>query len=135
MLPYAQAFIDHLDDEDIFYTEKDEHVVEVSFRGENLSNIDVFVFFDQDGDPLVQLRCWSIANFKNNESAALEICNALNSEYRWVKLHLDKDKDIVATIDSVIDGDLCGELCLFLVRRMISILDEVYPRIAKARWA
>ena len=135
MIPYAQEFIDYLDEEDIYYTEKDEHVVQVSFRGENLNSIDVYLFFDEDGDPLVQLRCWSIANFKSNERAAIEICNVLNAEYRWVKFYIDKDKDIVASIDAVVDGDICGSLCLFLIRRMINIVDEAYPRIAKARWA
>lgn len=136
MLPFAQAFLDKLDEEGLRYTEKEDSVVKISFRGNNLSAIDVFVFFEENGDPVVQLKCWSIANFKSNLQAGLEVCNALNCKYRWVKFYIDKDYDVVACVDSLIsDEEICGTLCLFLVRRMINILDEAYPAIAKARWS
>lgn len=135
MQPYAQAFARYLTSKGYKYTQKEDRIIEISFRGENLNSIDVFVFFDKDGDPLVSLKCWEIANFKNNERIGMEVCNQLNAEYRWVKFYIDDDKDVIAETDGVLSMDTCGEHCLFLVKRVINIVDDVYPRFAKARWA
>ena len=132
---YAYEFCKYMNANGIKYTEQNEDLIKVAYTGENLNTIPVYVFFDQDNAPYVQLKCWEIQNFKNNEAAALVICNSLNAKYRWVKFYLDNDKDIVASIDAIVDMDTCGEVCLDLVRRIVSILDEAYPQIAKARWA
>ena len=63
------------------------------------------------------------------------MCNRLNAEYRWVKFYLDKDGDVNAAIDAVISEDDCGEACMNLVHRIIRIVDDAYPEIAKTRWA
>ncbi len=132
---FAQAFMEYMDREGVKYTKQKDHVVKVAYSGDNMDSIPIFVFFDEDNEPLVAFKCWDIMNFKSNEAAALVVCNTLNSEYRWVKFFLDKDKDIVASLDAMVDRQTCGEECLSLVRRMVNILDDVYPRIAKARWA
>jgi hypothetical protein len=93
------------------------------------------VFFDEDDDPVVQLVCWEILNFKAREEQAIQLCNKLNLQYRWVKFYIDNDKDMVASLDATFDEETCGEICLSLVRRMVSIIDDVYPEVAKARWA
>ena len=135
MQMYAREFTMHMDANGIKYTEQDEHVIKVSYSGDNMDSIPVFVFFDEDGDPYAQFKCWNIANFKNNESVAIELCNKLNAEYRWVKFYIDDDKDVVASIDAMLDMGSCGEECLSLVRRVVSIVDDAYPQIARARWA
>ena len=76
-----------------------------------------------------------IINFKNNKEKALEICNSLNCEYRWIRFYVDEDLDIVASIDAYLDAYTCGEMCMDYIRRIVSIVDEAYPQIAKARWA
>ena len=132
---FAYEFSRYMDANGIKYTEQKENVLKVVYNGDNLSSIPVYVFFDEDNAPYVQFKCWDIQSFKNNEAAALVVCNELNAEYRWVKFYLDGDKDIVASIDAVIDMNTCGEVCLNLVRRVVNIVDEAYPQIAKARWA
>lgn len=135
MQRYARLFCEYMDAKGIKYTENKENVIRVSFSGENLDSIPVYVIFDEDNDPLVAFKCWEIASFKNKEAAALVVCNALNAQYRWVKFYLDKDKDIVVSIDAMIDESTCGAECMSLVGRIINIVDEAYPQIAKARWA
>ena len=132
---YLQEFLAYLDEKGVKYTEQNDHVVKVTYTGDNLDTIPVFVIFDQDGDPYVQFKCWNIANFKNNEAKGINICNKLNSEYRWVKFYIDSDVDVIASIDAMIDMTTCGEECLSLVRRVVNIVDDSYPDIAKARWA
>jgi hypothetical protein len=100
-----------------------------------MDTIPIYVFFDEDNDPYVSFKCWEIQSFKNNEAAALIVCNNLNNEYRWLKFYMDEDKDVNASLDAMVDRSTCGEECLSLVRRMVNIIDEAYPQIAKARWA
>lgn len=135
MVEYAKLFTEHMDSEGIKYTVQKEHVVKVVYTGENKDDIAVFVIFDEDGDAYVQFKCWDIEKFKGKRENALAVCNSLNAEYRWVKFYIDDEDDIVASIDAMIDYTSCGKECLMLVHRVVSIVDEAYPQIAKARWA
>ncbi|MBQ8726035.1 MAG: YbjN domain-containing protein [Clostridia bacterium] len=135
MLHFAQMFVDYMDQEDIKYTVSSDNVIKVTYTGDNLDSIPVYVIFDEEGDEYVEFKCWDIANFKSREAKAIEVCNELNAKYRWVKFYMDSDKDIIVSIDAVVDSATCGEECLSLVRRVVNITDEAYPEIAKARWA
>ncbi|MBR2461180.1 MAG: YbjN domain-containing protein [Clostridia bacterium] len=135
MQNYLEFFTDYMDDHGIKYTQQQDNVLKVSYGGDNLDDIHIFVIFDQDGDPYVQFRCWNIANFKNKKDAAVALCNELNSHYRWVKFYIDDDADVIASIDTMIDSDNCGFVCHSMVSRLVSIIDGAYPQIAKARWA
>lgn len=135
MANYKRLFMQHMDREGIKYTDQDDFVVKVVYTGDNLKSIPVFVFFDKDGDPLVQLKCWEIANFKNKEAKAMIACNQVNKEWRWIKFYIDDDADIVAGCDAYIDEATCGSECLSLVRRMVNIVDDAYPTFGKALWS
>ena len=132
---YAMEFKEYMDDNGIKYTEKKENVLQVIYEADNMESITIYVIFDPDNEPIVQFKCWDILSFKSNEAAALVVCNLLNAKYRWVKFYLDDDKDIVASIDARVDIDTCGEDCMDMVDRFVSILDAAYPEIARARWA
>lgn len=135
MLYYARIFADHMTSEGIKFTEENDHVIKVSYSADNLDTIPVYVFFDEDNEPLISCKCWSILNFKNNKDAGIQACNELNARFRWVKFYIDDDSDVIAVIDAMIDEETGGEECLSLVRRMVSIIDDAYPTFAKARWA
>ena len=62
-------------------------------------------------------------------------CNSLNQEYRWVRFYLDKDWDLICEADALLDPSSGGEECLSIVRRMVNIIDEAYPKFMKALWA
>ena len=134
MANYKQRFMDHMDREGVKYTDEKENVVCVSFSGKKLNTIPIYVFFDKDGEGLVQLACWNIANFKDKFAAGILACNQLNAEYRWVKYYLDDDTDVRCTLDARIDEMTCGEECLEMVLRMVNIIDESYPTFMKALW-
>ena len=135
MANYKQLFMRYMDAEGIKYVDRDEFVVKVTYTGDNMKSIPVFVFFDEDGDPIVQMKCWDIANFKGKEAKAVLACNEMNKNWRWIKFHLDDDADIVASIDAYIEPTTCGEECMRLVRRVVNITDEAYPTFARALWA
>lgn len=132
---YKQLFMSHMDRVGVKYSDIDERVVRVTYTGDNLKSIPINVFFDKDGEGIVQLACWNIANFKDKFAAGVLACNNLNSEYRWVKYYLDSDTDVRCCLDAYIDEETCGEECLNLVRRMVNIIDDSYPTFMKALWA
>ena len=49
--------------------------------------------------------------------------------------NVDDDDDVIVSMDAIIDRSTCGAECLSLVLRLVNILDDAYPEIAKARWA
>ncbi len=136
MANYKNLFLRFMDREEVRYTEMDDHVVKVVYTGENLKTIPIFVFFDENGEPLISVKCWEITNFKDDKMAGGMIaCNMLNKQYRWVKFFLDDDSDVVAQIDAYVDEPTCGSECLSLVRRMVNIIDEAYPTFMRALWS
>lgn len=131
MPDYKQLFLDYMDASGVRYSDLRADVVRVTYTGDNLKSIPVYVFFDKDGEGLVCLNCWDIARFPEHRKAhGVITCNELNKRYRWVKFYLDDDLDIVAQIDACVDEVTCGSECLSLVRRMVSIVDEGYQQIA-----
>ena len=135
MANYKQQFMTYMDRQGIKYTDVSDYVVRVSYSGDNMETIATYVFFDEDGDDMVQVACSSIANFKDSMAAGLVACNTMNAKYRWVKFYLDKDCDLECTIDVYIDESTCGSECLRLVKRVVNIVDEAYPIFMKARWS
>ncbi len=132
---FKDLYLAYMDANGIKYTDRNENTVRVSYTGDNLKTIPVIVIFDDDGDGIVALRCWEIADVPAEKfSDILAICNELNNKFRWVKFSIDKDNDIVASLDAYIDETTCGEECASLVRRMIGIVDEAYPDIMKGLW-
>ena len=134
MANYKNLFMRYMDDEGIKYTDVKENVVKVVYTGDNLKSIPIFVFFDKDGDPLVSFKCWEIANFKDKEAVGIITCNQLNNQYRWVTFYVDDDADVITQIDSYVDENTCGPICMSLVRRMVNIVDEAYPEFMRALW-
>ena len=132
MSMYKQLFVQHMDDKGIRYTDRDERSVRVAYEGDYLKSIPIFVFFDKDGDPLAEFKCWDIASFDGFEDVGMDICNSLNAQYRWVKFYIDKDSDVVADADCMLDAASCGEECMSMVRRMVNIIDESYIKFMQA---
>lgn len=135
MASYKRIFMSYMDQENIKYIDQNEYFVRVPYSGENLKSIPMLVRFDKGNEPLVRILCAEIANFKSKEEIGVSLCNELNNEYRWLKFYLDKDAELIAALDTYIDENTCGFFCLDLVKRSVTIIDEVYPRIARAMWA
>lgn len=136
MANYKKLFIDYLESKGIKYTDRDEHLVTVSYSGDNIQSIKFYVAFDKDGDGMVQIYGWDIGSFDGDKTAkGIEVCNEMNKKYRWVKFYLDADNDVCVSTDSYICEANAGSVCLNLVRRMINIVDEAYPSFMRALWA
>ena len=132
MANYKSMFLQYMDSKDIRYTELDEFVVGIGVGGENIDAIRVLVIFEEDGSPAVQLRCSDFGNFRGKEIRGITACNKINNELRWVKLYLDSDGDVIATMDAYFDGASCGEECIKLIKQFVHIIDMTYPAFAHA---
>ena len=132
---YKDKFIKYMKSEGVKYTDVKSNVVRVAYNGENMNTIAVHVIFDKDDDPVAQLYCLQIANFKNNYAAGVVACNAMNAKYRWVKFYLDDDYDLMCSIDTCFDYDTCGPTCMYLVKKVVNLVDESYPVFMKALWS
>ena len=132
MANYVKAVKKYLDEQEIKYEELNDHAIRVRYNGENLRVISVNVIFDEDGEDIVQLKAWGVANFADKMASGLITCNQLNVKYRWVTFCIDMEKDVCCSLDAYIDANSCGFEVQRLILRMVSIIDETYPEFQKA---
>ena len=132
------AFETALDQRDIKYVELENSVqpaVRIGYNMENMSHLDVFFWFDEDGETM-HYQTGVIAHVPENKAdTALQAINAANVNYRWLTFFLDNDSDIVASGDQVLAPNVVGDTCFELLNRTLSICDEAYVSFMKAIWA
>ncbi len=129
---YKALFTALLDEEGVRYAEQNDYVLEVIFEGENLPTVSIWLFFDENDAPMVEIKCWEIAHCpKEKRIAFLRTCNELNQKYRLVSFCIDEDDEILARLDHYIDEENCGELCFTLVAHMYQAVDDAYPSFMK----
>lgn len=62
--------------------------------------------------------------------------NELNTKLRWIKFYVDeKDLEITAECDAVIDLDTCGAEAWELICRMVGIVDRSIETLQRGLWA
>ena len=132
------AFETALDQQGIKYRELENSkhpAVRIGYNMENMDHLDVFFWFDEDGESL-HFGSGVIAHVPEAKTeVALKALNQANYNYRWLKFFLDNDNDIVASGDQVLKPDVIGNTCTELLNRTLSICDEVYSDFMKAIWA
>lgn len=113
--------------------EDDDEEVRVTFSGDNLDEIPVEIFFDEDLDA-VSMRSWQVIYFDKKDLAdVLTLVNDLNSQYKFVKFVVDpEDESVDAEIDVPLrEGENAGELAYDALYYIVIIVDEAYPQLAK----
>ena len=136
MSRYASLFKAYMDQKGIRYSENADGDLRVSYNADNVKTVEVLLFFDKNGDKYVAFYCLSIGSFTKDQYAkALVVCNTMNKKYRWMKFFIDENYQIVVKADAILDEETCGEECIEYVRRIVGIVDDVYPDFMKARWS
>lgn len=135
----TKNFLDCLEEKEIKYQceerEGKSDWVCVRFSGNNAPSVEVQLFFHEDEED-VALRSFSIVRVPQAKTAGmLTLLNSLMEEYRWLRLYLDEDNEVTATIDAVISADTAGPVSFELLMRMVGIVDDIYPRLMKELWA
>ena len=134
----ARNFEKALDEAGLKYTRRqdDPPVFDLVFGGGDFvyPHVTIYVYFDDDGKS-VHLCTSVIASIPEEKTAEIfQVINDLHCRLRWVRFYLDKDNDLVADADLIIDGVYAGAMCTELVQRTASIIDDAYPDIMKTLW-
>ncbi|WP_300135196.1 YbjN domain-containing protein [uncultured Oscillibacter sp.] len=131
----VKFFTDYMEKKNVRYTILRDDLVQVSFKGKNMPQIEVRFCFGDDGRD-VSAHVFSIAKVPDEKVGnACFACSNLNDKWRWVKFYLDSDNEVTAGLDAVIDPYTTGEECFELLIRMCDIVDEAYPDIMKMLWS
>ncbi len=134
MIDYKSEFIRYLKYIGVNYIPIDDRRVRVDCSGQNTDTISIYIMFSDDGSPFACFRCWDIMRApEEKRDRYIRGCNELNNQYTWVKFYIDGDNDIMAAIDAYFDEKSCGEVCMFMLRRIVSIIDSSYPEIMEWR--
>lgn len=112
-------------------------MIKLNFGGGDFaySHVTIHLIFDEDGTS-VQLVTSPIASVPAEKtSKLLLVLNECNNKFRWVKFFLDNENDIIANGDMIFDEQNVGAVCIELVMRTASIIDDAYPDIMKGIWS
>ena len=96
---------------------------------------DVTVIFDAD-ERHIALRVFQLLKVPiDRMGQILELMNALNHQFRWIKFTVDQDNDVSLQADAIVDSHTCGTVSVELLVRIMKIIDEAYPQFMKVIWA
>ena len=129
----AEMFIAKLKTKDLNYSvrERDSDVI-VTFPYDNRkTNI---VFSGEDGAH-AQLATVIESVPEDKFVDVVLACNSLNATFRYVKFAVDKDNDVMAYTDAILDPASADEECFELLVRSLKIIGEAKPPIMKAIYA
>lgn len=131
---YKQLCMEHFDKIGIKYINVGENLLRVMSNESNLQ-ASVLIFFDPDGSEMVEFKHFDIINMSGKRDKAIEVCNTINSQYRWVKFYTDDKNNVCGGTDAYVTQSDCGDICFKMLVRMVTIVNEVYPEFARAKFA
>lgn len=141
MLNVVAKFTSVMDEKGVKYTfypaseEGKSEVVKVNYSGENGNDMSFLFFFDADGTS-VSLRLFNFCKVSTEKLMDMYVAiNETNAQYRWVKLYIDGDNEVVIEGDAIIDEVTAGEECFEMLIRFLSIADKIYPNLMKVLWS
>lgn len=137
-MKYKETVTAYFDSQGIKYLNSVDQPSRISllFNTDNIPQITVNVFFDEQDKPNVQFVGYDIVKFnEENLIKGLEICNKLNMEYRWLTFFINDSHSLVVNADALYNTENCGEISLSYIMRMVNIVDEAYPKIMKNLWS
>ena len=136
-MKYKETVTAYFDSKGIKYLNSVDQPSRISllFNTDNIPQITVNVFFDEQDKPNVQFVGYDIVKFnEENLIKGLEICNELNMEYRWLTFYINDTHSLVVNADALYNTENCGEISLSYILKMVNIVDQAYPKIMKNLW-
>lgn len=108
------------DDTNVFDT------VRVGWQGRRLPRTTILIRVNDRGAHLETLPLGEVD--PASRARALEEVNALNVEYRWLKLAIGESGELVCSSDVFLVPEVAGLFGIAAMGRMFDALDEMYPR-------
>ncbi len=133
MLLCAEKFVERLKEDGMNpdVTIKEDFVgVNIPHDGKEFK----MIFQGENGEYLSQyFLCESIPAEKRD--AVILACNEINRAYKWIKLYVDSDNDLMYQVDAKLSPETAGEEALEMILRMANITDEIKTQVMKAIYA
>lgn len=135
---YADIVEAKLNDNDFHFMRKDKGDTAIFFlpiHADNAPGLNVKLMIDANGDS--QFRCYIAENVPEKKRAAvIDVCNHVNSEFRYISLSVDDDGDVCAVYDFAIFGDeeVTAAHAISMIFLCADITDRCIPYIMKRLW-
>lgn len=108
---------------------------EIAMPSEQFLDLRVNMIVGRNGD--TKIRCFLAKNvLPENVSALREAINRLNSEYRFICLSIDEDRDICASYDFILVGDkeVAGRQAAISLELFADIASDCLPELMPLVW-
>ena len=108
---------------------------EIAMPSEQFLDLRVNMFVGRHGD--TKIRCFLAKNvLPENVPALREAVNRLNSEYRFICLSIDEDRDICASYDFILFGDkeVAGKQAATSLALFADIASDCLPELMPLVW-
>ena len=140
MLPIAEVFVAALDKANLKHKAVQElpggeSMVVVGVNGKNTSYDVLFIFDAKGGSVSIRVPRLVTGCPEDKTLNMLDAINDVNARFRWLKLYLDKNQNIVAQADAYANDSVEDSICVKLLIRFVNIIDECYPTLMHALWA
>ena len=141
MKPYEQ-FRELLDENDLFYKvdflDNGKTLFRIPQKLKSGGFVDMLLFFEDDN---IKILVAKIATIDDPDKLAqcYAILNESNCNYKYFKMYVDSDGDVMLSCDLAMDivkeGVFSPETVLAYVGASIKVINENYPKIMKLLWA
>lgn len=136
---FASVLSRGLTEHNMSYASKDlgeDTIFTLPMSTDNAPGINVKLIIDEDGD--CKLRSYLAHNIPNGKRPAMYAAlNALNAKYRYICFSIDKDGDICASYDFIIqeDAETIFDQVMTMLFLYTDIADKCIPDIMQTLWA
>jgi hypothetical protein len=142
-----EAIKTELDKQEMTYGEDtsedgEERIIRMRQQLDNGSVVSLAIVVSEHGDTndFIKIKYFGIVRLEENSNrdAFLEKINDWNGQYRYVKLVIDDEQDVVIDIDLPLDlheGVFQAKNFMAMVGVGLQVIEEIYPDLMKLRWA
>lgn len=115
--------------------ENEEYDITKTRYSTDYATVNVYMSFSDDR--YVHMQCTDYVKVPLSKAGEiLDMCNKMNSEYRWAKFVFNEDNGSVEVkTDMIVGLENVGEDCLELLTRLLDIIDEAYANFMHVIWA
>ena len=136
-----EQFRELLDEDEVFYKvdefDDGRHIFRIPHKLKSGGMVEIVVIFEDDN---IKILIMKLGNVEDPEKKAMcyELFNDLNYTYKYYKIYLDSDGDVMIACDVAMDvcrGEFYPKVLMAYIGSALRVASEVYPKIMKILWA
>lgn len=125
----------YLDNHNVRYTAVDENRIHLKYGMEKFSGstLNIVIALNTKTNA-ISLQAFGLGSVQSITFNILKTINKLNYTYKWFKLFVDGDNDIIVNTDFFVNEDNSNELISKYISLTVSMAEEYFPVIQKCIW-